>query len=157
VRALDGELVRRGDERQPGQGADLGGHGSIEARRRVDPGADRGAAERQAVEAGKGRLQPLDIVRQHARIARPFLAERERSCVLHVGAADLDDVPPPLCLGGDRFMQRRDSGHDPLLGPDRRGDRHRRWERVVGGLRHVDVIVGMDRGLAAERLAGELA
>ena len=39
-----------------------------------------------------------------------------------------------------------------------RGDTHRRWDSVVGGLRHVDVIVGVDQlriaALAAENLDG---
>ena len=40
---------------------------------------------------------------------------------------------------------------------DRRRDIHRGREGVVGRLRHIDVIVGVNRRLAAERRAGELA
>ena len=94
VRALHGELVRRADERQAGQLGDLGGGRLGEARRGVDAGADRGAAEREAIDALQRVLDALEIVGQHAGIARPFLAERDRRRVLHVGAADLDDVVP---------------------------------------------------------------
>ena len=54
-------------------------------------------------------------------------------------------------------LQRLDRRHQPLLHRDGGGDIHRRGKRVVGGLRHVDVIVGMHRRLAAERRAGKLA
>ena len=157
VRALHGELVRRADERQPGEPRDLGRRRLGEAGRGVDAGAHRGAAERQPVDALQRVVDPLEIVRQHAGIARPFLAERDRRRVLHVGAADLDDVVPLLRLGRDRVVQRGDRRDQPLRHVDRRGDVHRRGKRVVRRLRHVDVVVGMHRRLAAERRAGELA
>ena len=74
-----------------------------------------------------------------------------------MGAADLDDVVPLLGLRGDRIVQRRHRRDQPLLHVDRRRDVHRRGKRVVRRLRHVDVIVGMNRRLASERRAGELA
>ncbi len=157
MRSLHGEFVRRADERQAGQLGDLGRGGFGKARRGVDPGADRGAAEREAIEAGQGALDALKIVGEHARITRPFLAQRERRRVLHMGAADLDDVVPCGGLGGNRFVERLDGRHQALFRRDGGGDIHRRGKRVVRGLRHVDVIVGMNRRLAAERRAGKLA
>ena len=155
--ALHGEFVRRADERQAGQLGDVRGDGFGKARRGVDAGADRGAAEREAIEAGERALDAFEIVGEHARITRPFLAERERRRVLHVGAADLDDVVPGGGFGGNRIVQRLDRRHQALLHRDGGGDIHRRGKGVVGGLRHVDVIVGMNRRLAAERRAGKLA
>ena len=74
VRALHRELVGRADERQPGQPGDLGRGGLGEAGRGIDAGADRGAAEREPVDALQRVLEALEIVGEHAGIARPFLA-----------------------------------------------------------------------------------
>ena len=60
-------------------------------------------------------------------------------------------------FAGNRIVERLDGRHQALLRRDGGGDIHRRGKGVVGGLRHVDVIVGMDRRLAAERRAGKLA
>ena len=49
------------------------------------------------------------------------------------------------------------AGIKPLLHIDRGRDVHGRGKGVVRRLRHVDVVVGMNRRLAAERRAGELA
>ncbi len=70
-----------------------------EALRRVEPGADRGAALRELVEAGQRQLDPLAPSGHLPRIAGEFLAQRQRGGVLRVGAADLDDVVPGLGLG----------------------------------------------------------
>ena len=88
-------------------------------------------------------------------VAREFLAERQRHRVHQVGAADFDDVGELLGLGVQRVAQLLHRGHqqvDDLLG---RRDMHRGRKRVVGGLRHIDVVVGMDRLLAAHLAAGQ--
>ena len=84
-------------------------------------------------------------------IARKFLAQRQRRRVLQMGAADLDDIMPAAGLGGERvgeFGKRREQ-------PNRRfdGDRdvQRGRETVVRRLAHVDMVVGVDRRLAAAR------
>ena len=74
-----------------------------------------------------------------------------------MGAADLDDVVPFGGFAGDRVVQRRHRRNQALLHVDRGRDVHRRGKRVVGRLRHVDVVVRVNRRLAAERRAGELA
>ena len=56
VRGQGGELVGRRDERQPGQLGDLLGGRLAEARRRVQPGADGGAADRQLQQSGEREL-----------------------------------------------------------------------------------------------------
>ena len=73
-----------------------------------------------------------------------------------MGPADLDDVPPFLRLGGDRVAERLHGGDQPPLHADRRGDMHGGGKRIVGRLAHVDVLVRVDRRLAAERRSGEL-
>ena len=131
VGALHRKLVRRCNEGQRRELRDLGRGGFSETGRGIEAGAHRGAAERQAVNAGQRGLEPLEVVGQHPRIARPFLAERQRHRVLHMGAADLDDVVPFLRFGGDRVVQRLHGRHQPLRHTDRRRDVHRRWERVI--------------------------
>ena len=156
VRPLHGELVGCADEGQAGEGGDLGRGRRRKTRRRVDAGADRRAAERQAIDAAQRLLDALAVVAQHAGVAGPFLSQGERRRILHVGAANLDDVPPGIRLGGDGVAQLVDGRQQPRRHGDRNGDVHRRGKRVVRRLRHVHVIVRMHRRLAAERLAGEL-
>ena len=89
-------------------------------------------------------------------VAREFLAQRERHGVHQVRPADLDDVGPRLGLVRQRVAQRphrREQGADDLLG---RGDVHGGREGVVRRLRHVHVIVGVDRGLGPELATGPL-
>ena len=157
VGALHRELVRRADERQPGQPGDLGCRRLGETRGGVDPGADRGAAERQPVDALERVAEPLRVVFEHAGIARPFLPQGDRRRILHVGAADLDDVPPRRRFGRDRVAQRADRGQQTLGHAECCGDVHRRRKGIVRRLRHVDIVVRVHRLFAPERRAGELA
>ena len=156
VRALDGKLVRCPDERQLRELRDLGRRRLGEAGRRVDAGADGGAPEREAIHAVQGVVDPLQVVGEHAAVAGPLLPEGDRRRVLHVGPADLDDVRPLVRLRRDRALERLHREDEPLLDVDRGRDVHGRRERVVGRLGHVDVIVGVNRRLAAELCTGEL-
>jgi len=76
---------------------------------------------------------------------------------LHVCAADLDDILPLLNLLSDRIVQRLHSWDQPLLHIDRRRDVHCGGKRVVGRLGHVDMVVGVNRCLAPQLRAGDLA
>jgi hypothetical protein len=58
----------------------------------VEPGAYRGAALRQRIKLLERGIEPCSAVPDLRRIARELLAERQRRCVLSVGAADLDDM-----------------------------------------------------------------
>jgi hypothetical protein len=87
-------------------------------------------------------------------IGREFLAERQRSRVLQMGAADLHDRIPPFRLVGQplvHHLQRREQLHVHGL---RRRNVHGRWEAVVRRLALVHMVVRMNRRLAAA-LAGE--
>ena len=55
--ALRGEVVARLGERQAGAGREAADHRTGERLRRVDPGADRGAAQRQLADARAARLR----------------------------------------------------------------------------------------------------
>ena len=143
----NGWPVRR---RDPGRDA-LG-----ESRRRVQPGAHRGPAQRQLVQVRQRSLDPLAAAFDLLRVAGEFLAERQRHRVHQVRAADLDDLRERVALVRKRLLQRR-RGRQQALAQRRDGsDVHGRREGVVGGLRAVDVVVGVDGRLAAELAAGQL-
>ena len=97
-------------------------------------------------------------MREHRGVAREFLAERERRRILEVRAARLDQVLEFLGLGveglfkafeaREEVVRRFNDGHD--------GERGR--ERVVRGLRHVDVVVRVNELVLREaRLVAEVA
>ena len=71
-------------------------------------------------------------------------------------AADLDDVVPRRGFGRDRVVQRLHGRNQTLLTLTPRQYTSRK-ESIVRRLRHIDVIVGVHRRLAAERRAGKLA
>ena len=76
---------------------------------------------------------------------------------IEMGAADLDDVVPLACLVGERRLQRpATAGSSPADELDGRGDVHGGGEGVVGGLAHVDVVVGVHRVLDPKRPADQL-
>ena len=102
-------------------------------------------------------VDPIEIIRQHPFVARPFLAKGEGRRVLHVGATDLNNVIPFGRLGGNGVAEcpnRRDQAQRHV---DRGCDIHRRRKGVIRRLRHVDVIIWMNWRLAAERRSGKLA
>jgi len=87
--------------------------------------------------------------------SRELLTERQRGGILQVRAADFDDIGPLNGLRVERvaqFLHCGQQAHERFRG----GHVHRRGERVVGRLRHVDVIVGMHGLLRAHLTAGQL-
>ena len=106
---------------------------------------------------GSVALDALEVGVELRDVAAELLAQRERHRVLQVGAADLDDV------GELRGLARSSASRSARTAGSRsrtiavgRGDVHRGRERVVGGLRHVHVVVGVDRRLRAELAARHL-
>ncbi len=102
-------------------------------------------------------MDARDIAAQRQPIGGELLAQADRRRVLQVGAARLHDAVEfaPLRLeGGSQLLQHRQR----LAHHQHRRDAHRRREGVVGGLRHVDMVVGMRQlvvaALAAENLDG---
>ena len=105
------ELVRRRDERQAGARRQLGRDPRAELRRRVQAGADRGAAERELAQVRQRGAQVRQAVVELGDPAGDLLAERQRRRVLQVGAADLDDVGELPGLLGERRAQRLEGGN----------------------------------------------
>ena len=117
---------------------------------RVQPGADRGAAERDLAEPLERRLDAGLALAHLRRIAAELLAERDGDGVHPVRAARLDDVGELLRLRLQRrreAVERRQQVVDDLV---ERGEVHGGGEDVVRALAHVDVVVRV-HVLACER------
>ena len=83
---------------RPGLPDDDRDHRGGEAGRGVDPGADRGAAQRQLGHPGQRGLDPLDAVADLRRVPAELLAQGDRGGVHQVGPAALDhlgELGPP--------------------------------------------------------------
>src|SRR5205085_9930803 len=89
-------------------------------------------------------------------VAGEFLPQGERHRVHQVSAADLDDGGELGGLGGERVAQRLGGRQQAVRHLLDGGDVHGGGEGVVGRLRLVDVVVGLDRLLAAHLTAGQL-
>ena len=123
---------------------------------RIQSGADRRAANRQLEHVRHRRFDPLQVVVELRDVAREFLAERQRHRIHQMRASDLHDAVEILRLARQRVAQlshRRNQGVRDFF---RCRDMHRGRERVVRRLRHVHVVVRMNRLLAAEHAAGHL-
>ena len=139
------EFIGCGHKRQLGEIRHLFGKFLGEAGLCIEAGADGSPPLRQFINGRQGLLNAAYSVIDHCRVAGKFLAQGDRSCILRVGAADLDDIGPFLRLVVQRiaqFLQGRDKGVHGLLAG---GDMHGRWKGVIGGLRLVYMIVRMNR------------
>ena len=145
------------DKRQAREPGNPGRCGLGETGRRVNAGAHRRTAQRQTVNSVQRGINTLDIVGKHPCIAGPFLAERQRRRILHMSPADLDNIFPLPGLLRYRIVQSLHCRDQPLLHVDRRCNAHGGGKRVVGRLRHIHMIVGVNRRLASKRRARELA
>ena len=157
VSTLHRELVRCADEGQARKLRNFGSSRFPESRSCIDAGPNCCAAEREAIHPFHCILNSIEIVGEHAVIARPLLSKCEWRSVLHMSAADLDRVFPLLSLGCDRIAQGLHRTYQSVFHIHCRRNVHRGGERVIRRLRHVYVIVGMDRRLASKRRPRELA
>ena len=127
-----------------GQVDQLSGDFPAEVSGSVQTCAHCGAADGQFAEAGKCGFNTLNTSLDLAGVAAEFLAKGDRYGIHEVGAAGLDHVFPFLGLLGQGFLQHlqtRDEVFHGGLGGCHVGCG---GEGVVGGLSHVDVIVGVN-------------
>ena len=116
----------------------------------VQPRAGGGAPERDLPDVHERRLHALLAKRDLGGVAGELLAERDRHGVHQVRAAGLDDVLKAFRLARERALELLERGQQLVLGDVQRGQVDGRGEHVVGGLAHVDVVVGVHL-LAGER------
>src|SRR5260370_5109624 len=121
----------------------------------VKAGADGGAADGEIVETVECAGDGTDIAVKHIDVAGKFLAERERRGIVQMGAADFDDVRKFFGFGIERVAKIFYRGKQPARRFRGGGNVHGGGKGVVGGLRHVDVVVGIDGLLAAHDAAGD--
>ncbi len=145
------ELVGRRHKALSRQGGDLLRDLLRKALGRVQARADCRAAQGQLAERPHGQADQLDVPLQGGPPAADLLGKADRDRVLQVGPAALDD---PLIFflqlpeDPDQALRR---GDQPVLQGRHRRNVHGRRKSVVGGLTHIDVIIGM-----AELLPGNL-
>ena len=123
----------------------------------VDAGADGGAAKGYLRQLRFRVFQSSQGTLDLASVAAELLAEADGRGVLQVRPAGLDDGPEFLRLGLQRGMELSQSGGKVLFDRCQRSDVNGRGDDVVGGLAHVDVVVGVDEAVAtvaAEQLRG---
>src|ERR1700722_7777223 len=140
-------------EGKSGELGNLGGRALPKFRMRIQASPDGGAADGQIVETVERKLEALDIALQQAGPAAKLLPESERHGILQMGAANFYDVLELGRLGRDRVMNALDGGNQRVFYPIRGRDVHGSGERIVGRLRHVDVIIGMNWLLRSQRAA----
>src|SRR5437899_8046162 len=87
-----GKLVAMRAEGESGEFSNLLCRALGELRMRVEAGSYRGSADRQIVETFKGLFQAPDVALQQACPAAEFLSKGQGDRVLHMGAANFDDV-----------------------------------------------------------------
>ena len=137
-------VERGGDLPQARFPAQARAHPLGEAGVRVQAGAGAGAAQRDLAHVHERVSNPLAPQRDLRRVAGELLTERDGRRVHHVRAAGLDDAFERSGLARERPFELRQRGEKLVLGDVERGELHRGGEDVVGGLPHVDVVVGMD-------------
>ena len=118
------------------------------AGRAVEPGADGGGAERDRQQLVGGGVEVVGGLPAHERVGAELLAQRHGHGVLQFRAAHLQDPGELRGLGGQRAPQvAQRAGRVP--GRQVHGQLDRGGEHVVGRLRAVDVVVGVQPGVVA--------
>lgn len=136
--------------------ADFIGNGLVEALEGVDAGSDSGTSLSQQSEVWQGVLNASDIALELGYVAGELLAEGERSGVLQMGSADLDDVVELVYLLLQGILQAGQGREKSVLDLQNSGNVHNGREGIVGRGGHVDMVVGVDRLLAAHGSAQDL-
>jgi hypothetical protein len=150
------ELVGGSCELMAGHLADLGRNILCEANKSVDSCSDRSSTLSQHLQAGQTRLYPFNAKVELLHIARKLLAQRQWCSILQVCPANLDQVLPLVALPLQGVSQALEGGEERLFEVEDSGDVHDGREGVVGGRRHVDVVVRVDGLLAAHGAAENL-
>ena len=79
-----------------------------------------------------------------------FIAKAQGHRILQVGAADLDDRHPGLGFGIEGMHQGIQCWQQPIFQLLGRGDMDGSGKHIIGGLRSIDVVIGMHRTVTAE-------
>ena len=135
--------VLGGRDLEPGRLGELRAHALGELGVGVDPGAGRGAAERDLADAAERVADPGRAEADLRGVAVELLAQGHRDRVHQVGAAGLDVVGELLALRGEGRGEPVERRQQVVVDLAERRQVDGRREDVVGRLAHVDVVVGM--------------
>ena len=138
------EFVGGGHKVLAGETGHGGGHFGVKTLGGVEAGAHGSAAQGQLLQGRQGQLQQLPVPFQAGPPAGDLLGEGDGSGVLQVGAAGFDDPGVGLFQTAEGGGETVNGREDPVLQGRDSGDVHGGGEGVVGGLGHVDVIVGVE-------------
>lgn len=147
------ELIGGGLELGAGHLGDLGGNSLIEALEGVQTGTDGGTTLSEETQVRDAGLDPLDVTVELSDVAGELLTQSEGSGILQVSTANLDDVVELLDLLLQSVAEGLEGGQEGVLELDNGGNVHNGGEGVVGGGRHVNVIVGVNGLLGAHGAA----
>jgi len=149
VGSQDLELVGGGLELGAGHLADLSSDGLIEALEGVQTGTDGSTTLSKEAQVGDASLDTLNVAVQLGDITGELLAQSERGGILQVGTANLDQVLELLDLLLQSITQLLQRGQQSVLKLHHGGNVHDSGEGVVGGGRHIDVVVRVNGLLGA--------
>ena len=138
-------MILRFAQRQAGALREARDHLAGKALRRVDAGADRGAAQRQHAQTRQRVTQARDPVVDLRRVPTELLAERHRRRIHEVRAARLHHVGELALLLAQRAHQLLRRGDELVGNRDRGREVDRRGKHVVRRLRRVHMVVRVDR------------
>ena len=116
--------------------------------RRVDAGADGGGAQVDFLDQATGLAQAGLVLANHHRVGHELLAQRHGHGILQLGAADLEHVLELACLGLEAFAQDGHGAEQAVYAAPQ-GQPHRGRVDVIGALRGVDMVVGVQPVVAA--------
>ena len=148
------ELVGRSDEVMAGHLANFSSNVFSKTLESVDSGSNCSSTLSKHLEARQRRLDALNAKVELLDVAREFLAKSQGCSILQVCPANLDDLLEQVALLLEGVAKARKRWQQGFLEVDDSGDVHDGREGIVGGSRHVDVVVGVD-GLLGTHLAAE--
>src|ERR1700733_10280737 len=143
-----------GTERQTRKLGNFLGGTLSELRVSVQAGAHGSSADGKIVKTRQRILQPFDVAIEEVHPARHFLPDGERSSIHQVRTANFDHGRKGACFFVNGIAQLGDRGDQELRDKRSGGNVHGGRKSVVGGLRHIYVIVGVNRLFAAHYSTG---
>lgn len=150
------ELVGGGLEFGASHLGDLGGNGLIKALEGVQTSTDSSSTLSKIAEVGKRVLNALNVAIKLGNVAGELLTKSKRSSILQMGTTDLDDLLKVLHLHLESIAKALEGRQQSSLELQNSSDVHSSRERVVGGSRHVDVVVGVHRLLRSHLATQDL-
>ena len=123
----------------------------------VDASTDGSAADGEFFKGIDGFMGAFDGFEGLGIVAGEFLAEGEGGGVHEVGSADFDDIHPRLGFLVKVFGHVFEGREEILFKAKGDADMEGGGHGIIGGLAHIDVIVGVDGVFRADGFIAELA